>query len=237
MTSGRLQGKVAIVTGAAGGIGSAISAAFAAEGAKLLCADIDGDGAATTAAAITAAGGTAMGLACDVSRSDSARAVVTAAAERFGALHVLVNNAAVFPPKATIAELEDVDWERALAVNVGGAFHMSKHAIPRIKAAGGGSVIHIASQMGRVGSAGDAAYCATKGALLTLAKAMVPATASASTRCPPAASPPSRWCANSATWRRRNETGAAPATRSVASASLRRSRAPPSFWPAMILRS
>ncbi len=172
MTSGRLSDKVAIVTGAGGGIGYAISAAFAAEGAKVLCADIDGERAAAAAAAIADAGGTAAAFECDVSRSASARTAVAAAVERFGALHILVNNAAVFPRKATIPGLEDAEWERALAVNIGGAFHMSKHAIPRIKAAGGGSIIHIASQMGRVGNPGDAAYCATKGALLTLAKGM-----------------------------------------------------------------
>jgi NAD(P)-dependent dehydrogenase (short-subunit alcohol dehydrogenase family) len=172
MTGGRLEGKVAIVTGAGGGIGYAISAAFAAEGAKVLCADIDGERAAASAAVIAAAGGTAKAVACDVSRSAAARATVTAAVDAFGALHILVNNAAVFPRNAKIPDLEDAEWERALAVNIGGAFHMSKHAIPRIKAWGGGSIIHIASQMGRVGNPGDAAYCATKGALLTLAKAM-----------------------------------------------------------------
>ena len=172
MSSGRLHDRVAIVTGAGGGIGGAISAAFAAEGAKILCADIDGGSAAAAAAAIAAAGGVAAAFECDVSQSASARAAVAAAVERLGGLHILVNNAAVFPRSATIPELEDAEWERALAVNIGGAFHMSKHAIPRIKAAGGGSIIHIASQMGRVGNPGDAAYCATKGALLTLAKAM-----------------------------------------------------------------
>jgi NAD(P)-dependent dehydrogenase (short-subunit alcohol dehydrogenase family) len=172
MASGRLHGRVAIVSGAGGGIGRAICTAFAAEGAKVICADIDGERAAAVAAAIAAAGGAATALICDVSRSASAGAAVATAVERFGALHILVNNAAVFPPKATIPQLADAEWERAVAVNIGGAFHMSKHAIPRIKAAGGGSIIHIASQMGRVGNAGDAAYCATKGALLTLAKGM-----------------------------------------------------------------
>jgi NAD(P)-dependent dehydrogenase (short-subunit alcohol dehydrogenase family) len=172
MTSGRLEGKVAIVTGAGGGIGSAISAAFAAEGSKVLCADIDGTRAVATAAAIRDAGGAAEAVICDVSQSAAALHAAAAAVEAFGALHILVNNAAVFPRNAKIPELDDAEWERALAVNIGGAFHMSKHAIPRIKASGGGSIIHIASQMGRVGNAGDAAYCATKGALLTLAKAM-----------------------------------------------------------------
>jgi len=172
MTSSRLEGKVAIVTGAGAGIGYAISAAFATEGAKVLCADIDGKRAVAAASAIRAAGGAAEAVICDVSQSAAARDAVAVAVDAFGALHILVNNAAVFPRNAKIPELDDAEWERALAVNIGGAFHMSKHAIPQIKASGGGSVIHIASQMGRVGSAGDAAYCATKGALLTLAKAM-----------------------------------------------------------------
>lgn len=164
-----LQGKVAIVTGAGSGIGRAISRAFAGEGAGVMCADIDGDAAARTAATI---GASAASCRCDVSLGADAKAAVDAAIGRFGALHILVNNAAVFPPKATLVELAEVDWERALAVNIGGAYHMSRHAIAQIKAAGGGSIIHIASQMGRVAEAGDAVYCATKGALLTLAKGM-----------------------------------------------------------------
>lgn len=172
MSGPRLEGRTAIVTGAGGDIGRAISKAFAAEGAKVLCTDIDAEAAETTAAVIRSAGGTAAAFACDVSQSASARAAVEAAIARFGSLHILVNNAAVFPPEATIPELDDDAWEKALAVNIGGAFHMSKFAIPRIAAAGGGSVIHVASQMARVANAGQAAYCATKGALLMLAKGM-----------------------------------------------------------------
>jgi NAD(P)-dependent dehydrogenase (short-subunit alcohol dehydrogenase family) len=168
----RLREKVAIVTGAGAGIGRAISIAFAAEGASVLCADIDGEQSSAAAATITAAGGVAKAVTCDVSQSAAARATVAAAIDGFGALHILVNNAAVFPRSVPITDLDDADWDRALSVNIGGAFHMSKHAIPRIRASGGGSIIHIASQMGRVGNPGDAAYCATKGALLTLAKAM-----------------------------------------------------------------
>lgn len=161
-----LRNKVAIVTGAGSGIGRAISLAFAAEGAGVMCADIDADAAARTAAAGAAS------CRCDVSRGADAKAAVDATIDRFGALHILVNNAALFPRKATLVELEEQEWERALAVNIGGAYHMSRHAIPHIRVAGGGSIIHIASQMGRVAEAGDAVYCATKGALLTLAKAM-----------------------------------------------------------------
>ena len=172
MGAGKLEGKFAIVTGAGNGIGAAIAEAFAAAGAGVCCADLDEAAARATAERILAAGGTGFAQTVDVSDGNSAQRAVAAAAGYFGGLHILVNDAAVFPSKATIVELTEADWARALAVNIGGAFHMSRHAIPHLKAAGGASIIHIASQMARVGSAGDAAYCATKAALLGLAKAM-----------------------------------------------------------------
>ena len=171
-TTGRLGDRVAVVTGAGGAIGRAICVAFAAEGAKVVCSDIDGDTAEATAAGIAAAGGSAIGRICDVSRGDQARDAVDAALERFNALHILVNNAAVFPRRATVVDLDTAEWNQALAVNLGGAFHMSRYAVPAIAAAGGGSIIHVASQMARVANAGQTAYCATKGALLMLAKGM-----------------------------------------------------------------
>jgi NAD(P)-dependent dehydrogenase (short-subunit alcohol dehydrogenase family) len=167
-----LRGKFAIVSGAGGGIGRAIAHAFAGAGAGVQCADIDGAAARAAADEICTAGGNATFREVDVSDAASARGAIDDAVAAFGALHILVNNAAVFPAKATIAELADSVWERALAVNIGGAFHMSKHAIPHIKKSGGGSIIHIASQMARVAERGDAAYCATKAALLGLAKGM-----------------------------------------------------------------
>jgi NAD(P)-dependent dehydrogenase (short-subunit alcohol dehydrogenase family) len=170
--SRKLSGKFAIVTGAAGGIGRAIALAFAWAGAGVQCADIDRAAAKSVADEIRGAGGRAIFRKVDVSKRISAEGAVSDAVAEFGALHILVNNAAVFPAKAAIDRLDDEVWEQALAVNIGGAFHMSKHAIPHIRKAGGGSIIHVASQMARVAEAGDAAYCATKAALLGLAKGM-----------------------------------------------------------------
>ena len=172
MSEGKLDGRVALVTGAGGGIGGAISLAFAAEGARVLCADIDEVAAANIAARITDAGGVAAAQACDVSRADSARAAVAAAVEQLGALHVLVNCAAVFTREATLPELDEAEWRQALDVNVTGAFQMSRFAVPDIARAGGGSIIHVASQMATVAHAGHTTYCVTKGALLMLAKGM-----------------------------------------------------------------
>ena len=90
----------------------------------------------------------------------------------FGGLHVLVNAAAMRDPSATVTELDLAGWNRVFAVNVGGAFLMSRWTIPHMVKAGGGSIIHIASQLGTVGTARRVAYCSTKGALITMAKAM-----------------------------------------------------------------
>jgi NAD(P)-dependent dehydrogenase (short-subunit alcohol dehydrogenase family) len=168
----KLRGKFAIVTGAGGGIGRAISVAFARAGAGVQCADIDVAAASAVAEAIVAEGGRATFQDVDVGNGASALRAVEAAGAAFGALHILVNNAAVFPPKATILDLDESLWQRALAVNIGGAFHMSRHAIPHISKSGGGSIIHVASQMARVAEPGDTAYCATKAALLGLTRGM-----------------------------------------------------------------
>ncbi|MSO77060.1 MAG: glucose 1-dehydrogenase [Alphaproteobacteria bacterium] len=172
MAGGKLEGKVAIVTGAGGGIGRAISARLAGEGAAVVAADLNGANAEATAQRITQDGGRAIGCVCDVSKSGDARATVELAKQRFGALHVLVNNAAVWIPDGTVADIAEDDWNRTFSVNLNGAFLMSKYAVPAMAASGGGSIIHIASQLGSVGKAGRTWYCAAKGALIQLAKAM-----------------------------------------------------------------
>jgi NAD(P)-dependent dehydrogenase (short-subunit alcohol dehydrogenase family) len=165
-----LAGKVAIVTGAGSGIGRAIALAFAEAGASVGCADIDVGAAKATCDAI--AGGKALPLACDVSREADAVAAVKATTDAFGPARILVNGAAATDPKGTVLDLTRADWDRIFAVNVTGAFLMSRAALPAMIAAGGGSIIHIASQLGRVGAEARPAYCATKGALIQLAKVM-----------------------------------------------------------------
>jgi NAD(P)-dependent dehydrogenase (short-subunit alcohol dehydrogenase family) len=168
----RLDGKTAIVVGAANGIGRATALAFAAAGAGVACADIEAPGAKNTAAEIERAGGQAMPVHLDVMDSASCRAAVAATVERFGGVDVLLYGAADADRTATVLELEEAEWDRVIRINLTGAFLMAKAAIPAMIARGGGSVILIASQLGRVASPGRPAYCATKGALIQLAKVL-----------------------------------------------------------------
>ncbi|MGH8682106.1 MAG: SDR family NAD(P)-dependent oxidoreductase [Burkholderiales bacterium] len=164
-----LRGKAAVITGAGGGIGRAISLAFARAGASVACVDLKPGNAAETA---RLAGERALAIQCDVSSESETRDAVERAAKAFGALHILVNGAAMTDPSATVLDLDLAAWNEVFSVNVGGAFLMSRWTIPHIAAAGGGSIIHIASQLGTVGTPGRVAYCSTKGALITMAKAM-----------------------------------------------------------------
>jgi NAD(P)-dependent dehydrogenase (short-subunit alcohol dehydrogenase family) len=167
-----LQNKSALVVGAANGICRAISLAFAGAGAAVVCADLDEAGARDAAAAVEKAGGRALAQRVDVTQSADARAAVAAAERAFGGLDVLVFGAATREPSATVAAMDEADWNRTIAVNLTGAFLVSKAALPALARRGGGSVILIASQLGRVAAPERAAYCATKGALIQLAKVM-----------------------------------------------------------------
>ncbi|HEY2184010.1 MAG TPA: glucose 1-dehydrogenase [Xanthobacteraceae bacterium] len=164
-----LQGKVALVTGAAGGIGSAIVSAFRADGARVLALDINAD-------ALSAAFGKmddgVRTRRCDATREDDVQAAVDAAVAMFGRIDVLVNGVACDEPSGTIVELSPATWDATFAANVRSAFLMSRAVVPLMVRSGGGSIIHIASQLGRVATARRPAYCATKGALIQLAKAM-----------------------------------------------------------------
>jgi NAD(P)-dependent dehydrogenase (short-subunit alcohol dehydrogenase family) len=167
-----LEKKVAMIVGAANGIGRATSLAFAAAGARVACADIEEPGAKTTAAEIEKSGGQALPVHLDVTDGASCRAAVAATVQRFGGLDVLLYGAADSDKAATVLEMDEAAWERVIRINLTGAFLMAKAAIPAMITRGGGSVIIIASQLGRVASPGRAAYCATKGALVQLAKVL-----------------------------------------------------------------
>jgi NAD(P)-dependent dehydrogenase (short-subunit alcohol dehydrogenase family) len=168
----RLSGRVALVSGAAGGIGRAIAVAFAEAGAAVACCDIDRNGAGATAGLVEQAGGSTIHCGCDVTVESDTLAAVAAVRQAFGRLDILVSGAAPHDVGGTVLETSLADWERTLAVNLTGSFLLSRAALPAMIAGGGGSIILIASQLGRVGSAGRAAYCATKGALIQLAKVM-----------------------------------------------------------------
>jgi NAD(P)-dependent dehydrogenase (short-subunit alcohol dehydrogenase family) len=167
-----LTGKAALVSGAAGGIGRAISLALAAAGAAVACCDIDMAGAAETARLVGEAGGQAVPLQRDVAVESETSKTAASTRDAFGRLDVLVSGAAPHEASGTVLETSLADWERVLAVNLTGSFLLCRAVLPLMIAGGGGSIILIASQLGRVGSAGRAAYCATKGALIQLAKVM-----------------------------------------------------------------
>jgi NAD(P)-dependent dehydrogenase (short-subunit alcohol dehydrogenase family) len=168
----KLTGKAALVSGAGGGIGRAICLAFAGAEAAVACCDIDAASAEETARLVRNAGGRAIAQPCDVSAQAQTEAAAAAANQAFGRIDILVSGAAPHDPSGTILETSLADWDRVLAVNLTGSFLLSRAALPYMIEGGGGSIIFIASQLGRVGSAGRAAYCATKGALIELAKVM-----------------------------------------------------------------
>jgi NAD(P)-dependent dehydrogenase (short-subunit alcohol dehydrogenase family) len=169
-TAFTLEKKTALVVGAANGIGRATALAFAAAGAAVTCADIED--AKPTVAEIEKGGGRALAVHLDVTDGASCRAAVTATVERFGGLDVLLYGAADSDRAAPVTEIDEATWDRVIRINLTGAFLMTKAAIPAMVTRGGGSIILIASQLGRVARAGRAPYCATKGALIQLAKVL-----------------------------------------------------------------
>ncbi|HEY3833676.1 MAG TPA: SDR family oxidoreductase [Acidimicrobiia bacterium] len=165
----RFEGRTALVTGAGGGIGRATCSRLAAEGASVVCADVDASAAAATADALPA--GKAVAVACDVTDPVSARAAVGAATERFGALDVLVNVAGVGAMRST-RELALDEWQRTLQVNLTGTFLMNQAAIEAMLTAGGGAIVNMASVAGLRATPYNAAYCASKGGVVMLTKSL-----------------------------------------------------------------
>jgi NAD(P)-dependent dehydrogenase (short-subunit alcohol dehydrogenase family) len=178
-----LAGKATLISGAGGGICRAIAVAFAEAGASVACADIDLASAERTAELVRAAGGKAIAAICNVADEAAVRTVTDAAHDAFGRLDILVSGAAPHDPGGPVTETPLAEWQMVVDINLTGAFLLSKAAIPHMIAGGGGSIIFIASQLGRVGSAGRAAYCSTKGALIQLAKVIAIDHADQKIRC------------------------------------------------------
>ncbi len=168
---GRLDNKVALITGAARGIGRGIALAFAREGAAVGVFDMDANACATVVAEIAERCGRALALPGNVTKSHDVEAAVAALSAMYGPVNVLVNNAAVMPT-GRLHETSPEDFDRCVAVNLRGAYLCSRAVIPYMLAQRSGSIIHMASVTGVLGYPGLAAYSATKGALIALARAM-----------------------------------------------------------------
>jgi NAD(P)-dependent dehydrogenase (short-subunit alcohol dehydrogenase family) len=170
MTARLLEGRVALVTGGASGIGRATALAMAAEGARVCVADLNGAGAESVVKEIEAAGGEALASACDVTRPEDDEAVVRAAVQRFGALHVAHLNAGTANPSSILGGDDDA-FDRVLAVNLRGVFLGMRAAAPALVQAGGGSIVVTASVAGLRATPGMPAYYASKHGAIGLVKA------------------------------------------------------------------
>ncbi|MBU6166599.1 MAG: glucose 1-dehydrogenase [Alphaproteobacteria bacterium] len=166
----RLAGKVALVTGAASGIGAAAARRLARDGAAVLLTDVDAAGE-DVAAGIIAAGGRAGFCRHDVASPDDWATAVAAALAQFGRIDILVNNAGIAGGRHELISHDLAAWRQILSINLDGVFLGLRHAGPAMAAAGGGSVINISSILGKVGMGGAAAYCASKGGVTLLSKA------------------------------------------------------------------
>jgi NAD(P)-dependent dehydrogenase (short-subunit alcohol dehydrogenase family) len=164
----RLEDQVVLISGAASDIGVAIAGRCVAEGAKVVCADLDGEAATRVAAQLGAA---ALGVRCDVTDIDSARAAVDMARIRFGRLDGYVHNAAAPWHEGSVVDLPVDDWHAEMNVTLTGAFVMSKFVVPLMSATGG-AIVLIASQLGHVAASRSVAYCAAKAGLIHLARLM-----------------------------------------------------------------
>ena len=167
----RLKHKVCIITGGGSGIGRATALLFADEGAQLVIADKRAASAQAVAAECASRGAQAIAVEANVASSDDVKRMIATTMERFDRLDVLVNNAG-YGIAGTLLETDEDAWDALMAVNVRGVFLCSKHAIPVMKANGGGTIVNTASVVATVGIANRAAYCASKGAVAALTRAI-----------------------------------------------------------------
>ncbi|HON87326.1 MAG TPA: SDR family oxidoreductase [Bacillota bacterium] len=168
---GRLEGKVAIITGAGSGIGKETSKLFAHEGAKVVLVDVSEAAGLSVLKEIRSDGGTGEFVSADVTSSSDCKRMVDFSVKKYGGLDILFNNAGIgiFGDVTTLTEEE---WDKELAVNLKGVFLGSKYAVPEMRKRGGGSIINTASGAGLIGTPSSVAYCASKGGVVLLTKAM-----------------------------------------------------------------
>jgi NAD(P)-dependent dehydrogenase (short-subunit alcohol dehydrogenase family) len=166
-----LKGKVALITGGASGIGRATALLFAQEEATVMVADINADLGQSAVREIQSLGGLAAFSLCDVTKAEDCRLAVDATLEQFGRLDILFNNAGIIR-RADVVETTEEEWDRVLAVNLKSIFLMSKFAVPVLAKAGGGSIINTSSGWGLKGGPQAVSYCASKGAVVNMTRAM-----------------------------------------------------------------
>jgi NAD(P)-dependent dehydrogenase (short-subunit alcohol dehydrogenase family) len=169
---GRLDGKVAVITGAGSGIGRVSAELFAAEGAKVVVADVVATNAAEVAAGIVGTGGEAVAVSVDVSDEAQVATMVHAAVENYGGLHVLFNNAGIFPDDdGGVLDTPPETWQKVMEVNLKGVWLGCRAAVPAMLASGGGSIVNVASFVALVGAAtAQIAYTASKGGVLAMTR-------------------------------------------------------------------
>jgi NAD(P)-dependent dehydrogenase (short-subunit alcohol dehydrogenase family) len=168
----RLAGKVALITGAGSGMGRAAAELFAREGARVVVSDLVDDAGKATVAAVQSAGGEAVYVRADVSKSADCDAMVRAAVEQFGALHVLYNNAGIFPADdGGVLDTPEPTWDTVMQVNLKGVWLGCKAGIPAMLESGGGSIVNVASFVALMGAAtAQIAYTASKGGVLSMTR-------------------------------------------------------------------
>ena len=167
----RLNGKRALITGGASGIGRATALLFGREGAAVCLVDLDQEGGGAAVRAIEEEGGRAVFVRADVTRASECREAVEQTVSSLGGLDILFNNAGIIR-RATVVELAEAEWDQVMAVNVKSIFLLSKYAVPVMGESGGGVIINTSSGWGLVGGPRAVAYCASKGAVVLLTKAM-----------------------------------------------------------------
>jgi len=168
---GKLEGKIALITGGGTGIGRAIALLFAAEGASVIVAGRRSQPLQDVVAEVRRRGGTSTFARGDVSKADRVELMVSGAIFNFGGLDILVNAAGQFE-EGTILDVDERKWDRVMGANLKGAYLVSRYAVPAMKARGGGSIINVVSVLGLTGMPRGAVYCASKGGLIQLTRAM-----------------------------------------------------------------